>query len=207
MAHRRLGKLRGGTADPNDDALLQGAITKQEAKIRFETSVCGPKAISEMLRRTGKKDPGYRAIAKLCGTTDTGTTMDGMREGLKALGILATGAELNRIDFARAPLPLLVLEGDHYLLVTARTETTMRLWDPRFGFESERKLPPLDDRGFRALVLTTDLPPGDYDAGPPAKAKPDFPTRPTRAKARIVDVPAPSSGPVASLTPKNGHAR
>lgn len=199
-AHRRLGKLRGGTAEPSDDALLQTAVTKQEARARFETSVCGPKAISEMLRRTSRDDPGYKALAKLCGTTDRGTTIAGMRRGLKALGITSTGAELNRLDFARAPLPLLVLEQDHYVLVVARSDDAMRVYDPRLGSETERRLPPLENRDFRAVVLTTDLPSGEYDAGPPPKTPPAFPKKRTVPKARIVDI-------ATTTTPKTGNAR
>lgn len=205
-AHRRLGKLRGGAPDPSDDALLQAAVTKQEARIRFETSVCGPKAVSEMLRRTGRKDPGYEEIAKLCGMTDSGTTMAGMRKGLKSLGIDAVGAELNRLDFARVPLPLLVLEQDHWVLVTARESRAMTVWDPRFGSETRRKLPPLDDREFRAVVLTTDLPPGDYATGTPPKAKDVFPKRRTVPKATVVDVPAAKPA-LAATTPKTGNDR
>jgi len=49
-AFKRLLRLNNGKSDPNDEALLQTAVTAQEKHIAFETSVCGPKTVEYLLK-------------------------------------------------------------------------------------------------------------------------------------------------------------
>jgi hypothetical protein len=155
-AYRRIERLKGGP-DEDAQALLQSALDKQQARVRFETSVCGPKAIAHMLPMVGKPAADYKEIAKLCGTTDRGTTLEGMRAGLKKLGVETYGLQVNRDDFLRLPIPFLVLEDDHYVLVTEAKPREAIVFDPRFG--SDRRMPlPASDSAFTATVLTTRIP-------------------------------------------------
>jgi len=163
-AFRRLRRLNDNQIDPADEALLQSATSKQEKHIRFETSVCGPKTIEYLLSRnlikaTKAHTPtDYKTLAKLCGTRDSGTTLDGLRTGLKALGIESFGAQLNRRDFAKIPGPAIYLDGDHYLALLAVHSSSMTVYDSRYGSEMTMPLPPIDDHNFAATVLTFSLP-------------------------------------------------
>ncbi|MGV3615283.1 MAG: cysteine peptidase family C39 domain-containing protein [Fimbriimonas sp.] len=157
-AHGRLKRLNGGEAKREWDDALQTAVAKQEKHIRFETSVCGPKAIARMLPLLGKTGRDYKELARLCGTTDRGTTLEGMRKGLRACGVETYGLEVNRQDISGLTAPFLVLEGDHYVLVTKLEPFRATVYDPRFGSERKWDLPPLDDDQFSATVLTTTLP-------------------------------------------------
>lgn len=154
---RRLKKLNGGTALKSDEALAEAATAKQEAHMRFEMSVCGPKAIAYMLKKGYlKADQGeldYKAIAKLCGTTDKGTTVEQMRDGLKKLGIMSYGVQLNRKDFAVLSGPAILLQTDHYLAVLRVEDNHAVVYDSRYGGESNLPLPNLDDTTFVATLI------------------------------------------------------
>lgn len=157
-AHGRLVRMNRGESKRAWDELLQGAVTAQEKHIRFETSVCGPKAIEHWLPLLGKPKRDYKALAKLCGTTDAGTSLEGMRKGLRACGVETYGLEVNRADFNGLPVPFLLLEGDHYVLVTKVEPFRATVYDPRFNAEQRRDLPKLDSPDFAATVLTTTVP-------------------------------------------------
>ncbi len=153
-SYRRLQRLNGGESKPEWDLLLQADISRQEAHIRFETSVCGPKCLEHL---TGKD---YKEIAKLCGTTDNGTTVEGMRKGLKALGKESWAVKLNRADLAKAALPAVLLEDDHYVIVEKIEGDTAALWDPRYRSSRPWKLPKIDDPDFSATVILLSKPEG-----------------------------------------------
>lgn len=157
-AHRRLTRLNEGESRREWDELLQHAVSAQEKHIRFETSVCGPKAIAHWLPLLGKPTRDYKELAKLCGTTDAGTTLEGMRKGLRACGVETFGLEVNRADFNVLPTPFLLLEGDHYVLVTKVEPFRATVYDPRYNAEGRRDLPKLDSPEFSATVLTTTVP-------------------------------------------------
>jgi hypothetical protein len=157
-AHGRLVRLNGGESKREWDETLQSAVTAQERHIRFETSVCGPKAIERWLPLLGKPKRGYKELAKLCGTTDAGTSLEGMRKGLRACGVETYGVEVNRADFNVLPVPFLLLEGDHYVLVTKVEPFRATVYDPRYNAEQRRNLPKLDAPDFSATVLTTTVP-------------------------------------------------
>lgn len=152
-AYRRLSRLNNGESKPEWDRLMQSDISRQEAYIRFETSVCGPKCLEHL---TGKD---YKDLAKLCGTTENGTTVQGMRRGLKALGKESWAVKLNRADLAKAALPAILLEGDHYVIVQKIEGDKATLWDPRFSSSRPWKLPS-DDPDFTATLLLLSKPEG-----------------------------------------------
>jgi len=151
QAFRRLNRL----GDPNkeEESLMQASIAKQEAWLRFEISVCGPKSIAYLLEKLGKPSKDYREIAKLCRTNDQGTTMQGMRDGLKALGVVTEGLMVNRKDFANLSLPAIWLDQDHYTVLTSIKGDTAMVFDTRFQCQRAVKLPDEDDPAFMATVL------------------------------------------------------
>ncbi len=144
---------RMGVDTPADNQLFQTAIAKQEAHIRFETSVCGPKAIAEILTLLGRPGQDYKALARVCGTTDTGTTIEGIRRGLQSVGLASFAYRLNRSDFSKVSLPAVYLSQDHYLVVTQFVATGMVAYDSRYGTRSTIKLPDLSDPDFTANVI------------------------------------------------------
>ena len=152
-AHRRLEMLAPESQSAHDE-LLQKAITAQEKHIRFETSVCGPKVISYLLEKLGKPRKNYKELAKLCGTTDTGTTLDGMRRGLKACGLDSFGYELNRSDFLRLPRHSILLVEDHFVALIDFVDGAAFVYDPVKGGETKMPLPKSDDTSFTITVLT-----------------------------------------------------
>jgi hypothetical protein len=157
-AFKRLVRLNGGEPDPGDEALLQASIGAQEKRIRFETSVCGPKVIEHILPLLGKPAVPYQRLAKLCGTTDAGTTLAGMRKGLQAMGLEGAGIRLNRQDLARLKSPAILLQQDHYVALLEVGERSMRVYDPRYKSELRVPLPALDDPDFTATVIVFETP-------------------------------------------------
>ena len=157
VAHRRLKRLNGETT-PEDDVLLQKAVEAQEKKIRVETAMCGPRCIVKMLELLGKPAKDYKEIAKLCGTTEKGTTLKGMRQGLLAVGLPMFGFTVNRRDFENIPLPALLLAQDHYVVITKITSTVADVFDPTLDRMDQVRLPAIDTPEFTATVLLTSAP-------------------------------------------------
>ena len=171
-SYRRLIRLNGGKPTAQYDALVQSATNAQNKETKFELSVCGPKAIEALLGGRAPSPvtlanlpesvithpPDYREVAKLCGTTDAGTTIEGMRKGLKALGIMSYGFQLNAADFAKLQTPAILLRSGHYLLVTKITKGRFDLFDPTTKRTVSANLPDADDPSFAAAVITFDFP-------------------------------------------------
>lgn len=156
-AYKRLVALDGHSS-PDVEALMQAAQAKQQAKMEFETSVCGPKAAAYLLEQQhlGKFD--YKTLAKECGTTKTGTSMDALRACLEKHGLKTFGFRLNRKDFSKLAAPAVLFAADHYVVITAIHDDHLEAYDPRFGTVLTQKLPPMDDDKFFATVLTPSMP-------------------------------------------------
>ena len=128
-AYKRIVRI-DGKATPEVDRLMQTAVDIQEKRIRFETSVCGPKALVYLLKLTGKGDFDYQALAKECGTTEKGTTIDGLRKCLHAHGLEYYGFQVAKKDIPKIELPAIFYTGDHYLVVTKVDAKAMTVHDP-----------------------------------------------------------------------------
>lgn len=152
-AHRRLEILAPDDQEKHD-ALLQKAITAQEKHIRFETSVCGPKVIGYVLDKLGKSPRDYKELAKICGTANTGTSLEGMRKGLKACGLSSFGYEVSRADLLRLKPNSILLLKDHYVALIAITPTHVVIYDPVKGGEDKFPLPKPDQTDYSIPVLT-----------------------------------------------------
>ncbi len=157
-AYKRLVRMNGGEEDKQGQDLLQGAIAKQEKYVRFETSVCGPKTLSYLLKALGRPDPGYEELAKRCDTNDNGTSLEGMLKGLKSCGLGGYAAKVNRKDLASLPLPAVWLIQDHYVVLLAVEPTRALVFDPRRKGESHERLPAIGDPDFTAIVITLQKP-------------------------------------------------
>lgn len=140
------------------DQLMNAAADKQNAIARRESAVCGPKALSYLLKTLGKGNHDYHDLAKLCGTNDNGTTMAGLKKGLADSGVESTGLLLNRTDFATVHAPAIWLGNDHYYVLLGIEGDEARIWDPKSEKESTIDLPPLDDTSFTATLLALNNP-------------------------------------------------
>ena len=160
---RRLERLNGKNL-PEDEALMQSGIEAQEKRIRFETSVCGPKCLEKILPLLGKESKGYKDLAKICGTTDKGTTMEGLKKGCESLGLKPIGLELNAADFGRMSKPFLWLQTDHYVAILEIQNGKAHLYDPRYNYDDWRTLPKANDASFRAVALAFEVPTSDIVA-------------------------------------------
>jgi hypothetical protein len=162
-AYRRLVMLNGNKSTPELENLLQKDVSAQEARERLDISSCGPKCIEHLLAlqsgRTATLKPTHlptgAAIAALCGTTEKGTTIEGMCEGLKALGIEGHPYLLNASDLSRAPAPAIILKGDHYLLIEGASHGKANVYDPQFGTTREMSLPNDDSIAFPTILFQT----------------------------------------------------
>jgi ABC-type bacteriocin/lantibiotic exporter with double-glycine peptidase domain len=151
LAFRRMQRL----GDPNkeEEAVMQASIAKQESWMRFEMSVCGPKSIVDLLGRLGLPKKDYKEVAKLCRTNDQGTSLQGMRDGLKALGVKTDGLMVNRKDFAKLGTPAIWLDKDHYVVLLSVKGNQAEVFDTRYSSRRLVKLPPENDPTFAATVL------------------------------------------------------
>lgn len=157
-AYKRLVML-DGKATPEVDALLQGAINKQQKQVRFETSVCGPKCIVKILELAKASPvPDYKEIAKECGTTDSGTTIDGMRKALKAHGQEFFGFELARADLPKIATPAIFYATDHYLVVTKVKGQLVTAYDPMTEKERDIDFSKVTDDKFNPVFLLKEPP-------------------------------------------------
>ncbi|MBS1700314.1 MAG: hypothetical protein JST12_01520 [Armatimonadetes bacterium] len=155
---RRLEHLNGDKVDSRDEAALQDAVDAQEKEIRFQTSVCGPKCLEKILPLLGKDPVGYRELAKLCRTTDQGTTLADLKSACESLGLKPVGFELNAKDFTELKNPFIWLQADHYVAVLGFKNGKAIVYNPIYKTEEERPLPKADDSNFRATVLAFEIP-------------------------------------------------
>ncbi len=152
--HKRLTKLLSENEPREEiDRLLQLAVDKQAAHARREMSLCGPRAIVEYAERAGLK-ADEDDLRKVCGTTDEGTTLEGMVKGLESIGVKSDGYLVNRVDFQRRAMPFMWLESSHYVLVTQVTDTEATVYDPMIKGERKVKLPLPTDKSFTATILS-----------------------------------------------------
>jgi hypothetical protein len=170
MCFRRLERINGKN-EPEDEARIQSAIDAQEARIRFETSVCGPKCLEKVLPLFGKPAKDYKDIAKLAKTTDSGTTLDGLRDAAQELGLKPIGLELNAKDLHALTKPAIWLQGDHYVVILEINGNKARIFDPRLKSESEIQIPEAKDPDFRATVLAFEVPTTELVSDPTPSKK------------------------------------
>lgn len=152
-AWKRLGQMRGGQTTPEEDALLHQAVSKREAHIKFEMSVCGPKCIEFLLPRLGLRPLTYKEIASDAGTNETGTTLAGMQRALDQYGVKASGYQLNRADLGKLKCPAIVLKQNHFLVALEALGDAITIYDTTTKETSSMKLPPLTDTQFSLPVL------------------------------------------------------
>jgi len=155
--YKRLVKL-DGKATPEVDQLLQTAVDAQQKQIRFEMSVCGPKALAYLFKLTGKGDFDYKTLAKECGTTDTGTTIEGLRKCMRLHGLEYYGFQVAKGDLPSVAVPAIYYSGDHYYVVTKIDAEAMTAYDPTFERVQRIPIAANKDPQFNAVLLLKSAP-------------------------------------------------
>lgn len=152
-AYKRIVRLKGGKEDPNAVVDLDAAVAAQDAKIRFETSVCGPKSEARFLSLLGKGEFDYRDLAKESGRTDDGTSILGLRKSLKKHGVATFAYRLGIQDVRTAKAPFVALHDDHFVVFEAWDGDAVRVYDPLTG---ETAVKPLEGLGKSLDVIVTE---------------------------------------------------
>lgn len=157
-AHKRLALLNGGATTPDDDALLQAALSKQESNRKAQLSACGPKAVAYLLKLMAKPVPDLQSLRKACGTTEKGTTMAGVRKALQGYGLSSVGLELTRKDLSKVKLPALWLREEHYVVLLKIAGNRAVAFDPLTGQTETFELPGQSAPDFLATVIALEMP-------------------------------------------------
>ena len=161
--YRRLTRLNGDKSTPELEHLIETATRKQDANAKFESSVCGPKTIAYLFDsgalNAGNQPHDYKTVAKLCHTTDSGTTITGMLDGFKAFGIKAAGYKVNRQDLVRVKSPAVLLWGTHYIALLKVDSRSILAYDSFTRSERNFSIPALDDPDFFVNVITLNAQP------------------------------------------------
>lgn len=101
--------------------------------IQARNYTCGPAALATLLHRLGI-NATEDELASLAGTGEDGTTMQGLIEAARAKGVKLTGMKLNITELGENMIVHLTINGtDHYSLITAITQNTIKLADPTQG--------------------------------------------------------------------------
>ena len=156
-AHRRITLLTGKQTE-DDAALLQAAVTKQEEIAKVELAMCGPKAAAFLVKKISQKEADYHDIAKAAQADESGTTMQGLKQALKANGIDLVGLELSRRALNKLKLPAIWLTDQHYVVLTTVYANEAEVWDPLVSNYRRIPLPKLEDVQFKANVLALEAP-------------------------------------------------
>src|SRR5690349_20888065 len=93
--HKRLRSLGPKEKQEEYERILQESIDKQDKKIRHDLAMCGPNALAYFMRLLSEAPKTVDELAKLCKTTDDGTTMANMAGAFSILGYEAKGYNLN----------------------------------------------------------------------------------------------------------------
>lgn len=152
----RLSKLNGGEGDQHLQRLIEGAVHKQQQAIALESAMCGPKAIAELLARLGKGRTDYKEIAKVCGTTSSGTTVFAVCQALKGYGLDARAFMLNSVDFITTPPPFIWQFASHFVVVISKDDRHLTIYDPAFDSNSTMDTPRSD--AFIANIICIGAP-------------------------------------------------
>ena len=120
--------------------------------------LCGPRALQLVCRQYGRPAE-VEELARLAGTQQTGTTLQGLAQAAQAKELRAQGLQVNLTQLARLPKPLIAWVGGwHYVVVTGCRGGQVQLVDPEQGVE--QTLAPADFvRQWQGYVLAVEAAP------------------------------------------------
>ena len=91
---------------------------------------CGPRALAIACAMLGVKTDAAR-LTKLAGTTDRGTSLEGLANAARAVGLKAQGVQVNRLAYSDIKTPAVIwLNGGHFAVLLSVTDKIARIHDP-----------------------------------------------------------------------------
>jgi ABC-type bacteriocin/lantibiotic exporter with double-glycine peptidase domain len=100
---------------------------------QVDATDCGPAALAMILMHFGRLEPLYR-LRDLAGTTQSGTTLLGLKRAAEGLGLKATGFTANLLELRQLDLPVLLhWENNHYVVLEKIMTSRLRILDPAVG--------------------------------------------------------------------------
>ncbi|ADP77738.1 peptidase C39 bacteriocin processing [Methanothermus fervidus DSM 2088] len=116
-----------------DISTIHSEIEKTDVILQSKDYTCGPAALSMVLQKLGIQATEDE-LAALAGTTEEGTTMQGLVEAAKAKGVNAVGMKLGINELKENMIVHLMKDGEgHYAVVKEITANTIKLADPGLG--------------------------------------------------------------------------
>jgi ABC-type bacteriocin/lantibiotic exporter with double-glycine peptidase domain len=100
---------------------------------QVDATDCGPAALAMMLMHFGRLEPLYR-LRDLAGTTQSGTTLLGLKRAAESLGLNATGFAASFTELCQLDLPVLLhWENNHYVVLEKIMTSRVQILDPAAG--------------------------------------------------------------------------
>ncbi|MDI6703057.1 C39 family peptidase [Methanothermobacter sp. KEPCO 2] len=108
-------------------------VDSEGVVLQARNYTCGPAALATVLQRLGVNTTEDE-LADLAGTTEEGTTMQGLLEASMAKGMNATGMKLNISELTENMIAYTINDGTgHYTVINEITNDTIKLADPSLG--------------------------------------------------------------------------
>ena len=108
-------------------------VDSEGVVLQTRNYTCGPAALATVLQRLGVNTTEDE-LAGLAGTTEDGTTMQGLLEASRAKGMNATGMKLNISELKENMIAYTINDGTgHYTVINGITNDTVKLADPSLG--------------------------------------------------------------------------
>ncbi|MDI6841392.1 MAG: cysteine peptidase family C39 domain-containing protein [Methanothermobacter wolfeii] len=108
-------------------------VDSEGVVLQARNYTCGPAALATVLQRLGVNTTEDE-LAGLAGTTEEGTTMQGLLEASMAKGMNATGMKLNISELTENMIAYTINDGTgHYTVINGITNDTIKLADPSLG--------------------------------------------------------------------------
>ncbi|WP_269899704.1 C39 family peptidase [Methanothermobacter thermautotrophicus] len=108
-------------------------VDSEGVVLQTRNYTCGPAALATVLQRLGVNTTEDE-LAGLAGTTEDGTTMQGLLEASRAKGVNATGMKLNISELRENMIAYTINDGTgHYTVINGITNDTIKLADPSLG--------------------------------------------------------------------------
>ena len=108
-------------------------VDSEGVVLQTRNYTCGPAALATVLQRLGVNTTEDE-LAGLAGTTEDGTTMQGLLEASRAKGVNATGMKLNISELKENMIAYTINDGmGHYTVINEITNETIKLADPSLG--------------------------------------------------------------------------
>ncbi|WP_432703681.1 C39 family peptidase [Methanothermobacter thermautotrophicus] len=123
------GDAVAGAPAPDDNV----TVDSDGMVLQASNYTCGPAALATILQRLGVNTTEDE-LAELAGTTEDGTTMQGLLEAARAMGMNATGMRLSISELRANMIAYTISDGiGHYTVINEITGDTVKLADPSLG--------------------------------------------------------------------------